>query len=196
MKSQNEKNTENTENSVNELIAEITGPKAKFDNTDMSSAMTTVTSKKVATATTTHHFTGEKVTVQRTNRSDQDPFVVGILVHYPSGDLGVWRFYAEKRTKIAGREYRRLVRQTEKLHPGLDHMLGAHVEVVPVVTGIHEEQKVSDRKAEKEEKAEKVELKKEIPTFSTRKEAREYCKAQGIAQSKAQKIQNEWVINV
>jgi hypothetical protein len=191
MEKQNEK--------IASLINEVTAPRARFDNVDMSSAMTTITSKKVATATTTHKFSGEKVTVTRTNRSDHDPFILGILVHYPSGDLGVWRFYAEKRVKIAQREYHRLVRQTIKLHPGLDHMVGAVVEVVEVTTGIHSEERLSARKAEQkaetiEIKAEPKEEKSENNVFATRKEAREFCKAQGIAQSKAQKIDDKWIV--
>ena len=171
--------------------------------TERGSRMSGIDFRKIAVCKFTHKFTGEKCTAVRTNRCDHDPFVIAMIVHYPSGDWGIGRMYSKKREKAMQREYRRFVRQTETLQPGFDHMLGAIVELLPVECNLTEfEQETKKPKivetVETTETAETVETTdhNDVLMFASRSKARAACREFGIPQSRIAKDQSgKWIVD-
>jgi len=146
----------------------------------------------------THSFSNELLTVQRTNRDENNPYTVALIVCYPSGDYGTWRFFSERRRAAMIKEKRMLIRQTESEKPGFGHMLGATILELPTELGKVEDLKKArevEKQAKKEALASLIDsIASEV--YASKKEAVARAKEIGVPQKYAVKNESgEWTVS-
>lgn len=151
-KKNTKKETAKKETKKAENTSEIKLQAEKAKRTETSDKTWFIAAQKQAIVTCDHKFTGEKITIVRPQRRDNEPFTQAIVVHYPNGSYGCLCMFSADREKWALKQLEKLQARQVAEKPGFEHDFGSLATVETVNLATKEMVPTKTRKAQVPEK--------------------------------------------